>query len=792
MFFINFKIALRNLQRNKGFSLINIGGLAIGLTCCLLLLLYVNYEWSYDKQFKDLDRIYVVKLNSTIDGGITTANWTPNKVAPAALQTLSGLEATSRISFNGFNKLFSYKNNKFKINALSADPSLLKIFDYQAVKGDLVSSLAQPNNIILTESTAKKLFGQQDPIGKSLKWDNRAFLKVTAVIKDLPKNQSFQFDAINTWAFYENVIASREKGFGWGAISCLTLIKLKAGASFIATDAPLRKLIKKNDQYSHLEAFLYPLSKLYLYNEFKNGKLVGGRIDQVKLFAFLAFCVLLIASINYMNLSTARSEKRAREVGVRKALGSSRQLLMGQFLLESLLLSFIAMLVAFAMLEISLPYFNHLLDTGITIDYGSALFWGTLLSLILLTGLLAGSYPAFYLSSFIPVKVLKGFKVSGIGSLSIRKTLVIVQFSLSICMIICAIIIYTQMQYMKNKPLGFDSSSLVQLELQSNFKTETQLNLLKQELKKSGAVVSATEYAGGFTSMSNNTSDLSWPGKAADDMALFEYRSVGYDFASTIGTQVVLGRDFSPKYLADTSTNVLLNEAAVKRMGLKDPVGKIIRWEDSPPLTIIGVLKDYSNDNLGSAALPTLYYYNVGLTYVMLLRLNPNQPLAESLGTIRSISERLNPAYPPDLTFIDQEMAGKLKSERLLSVLSNLFGGFCIFISCLGLFGLALFMAEQRKKEISIRKVLGADLIGLLILLNRDFIKLVLIANVIAFPVAYLIAGKWLQRYEYRIEMGVWPFVMAWLLSLIIAMLTVSLQSIKVAKANPVDALKYE
>jgi putative ABC transport system permease protein len=792
MFFLNFKIALRNLQRNKGFSFINIGGLAIGLTCCLLLLLYVNFEWSYDKNFKNLDRIYVVKLNHTIDGGITTANWTPNKVAPAALQTLPALEAAARVSFNGFNMLFSYGNTKFRINALSADPSFLTIFDYQVLRGNLAIALNQPNNLILTESTAKRLFGKEDPIGKSLKWDNRALLKVTAIIKDLPKNQSLQFDAINTWSFYENVIATREKGFGWGAISCLSFVKLKENASFTATDLAMRKLIVANNPESQLEAFLYPLSRHYLYDDFKNGKQVGGRIDQVKLFAFLAFCVLLIASINYMNLSTARSEKRAREVGVRKALGSTRQLLMGQFLLESLLLSFIAMLVSFALLEISLPYFNHLLDTGITIDYGSYLFWGVLLGLVLLTGLLAGSYPAFYLSSFIPVKVLKGFKVSGSGSLSIRKTLVIVQFSLSICMIICAIVIYTQMQFMKNKPLGFASNNLVQLQLQSNFKTETQLNLLKQELKKSGAVLSATEYAGGFTNMSNNTSDLRWPGKAEKETALFEYRSVGYDFAKTIGTKVVTGRDFSPKYLADTSTNVLLNEAAVKRMSLKNPVGTIIRWEDSPPLTIIGVLKDYSNDDLGSGALPTLYYYNVGLTYVMLLRLNPKQSLATSMATIKTISERLNPAYPPEITFVDEAMADKLADERLLSVLSNLFGGFCIFISCLGLLGLALYMAEQRKKEISIRKVLGADLTGILILLNRDFLKLVVIANVIAFPVAYLVAGKWLQHYDYRIDMGIGPFLSAGFLSLLIALFTVSLQSFKVAKANPVDALKYE
>ncbi|MGY0036391.1 ABC transporter permease [Pedobacter sp. NJ-S-72] len=657
----------------------NIGGLAIGMACCLLLLLYVSYEWGYDKQFKNIDRIFISRLNIDINGKLATTIATPDRLAAAASEILPGVEQVSRMVL-GFNddKLFSRDQEHYKLKAAQVDPSFLQIFEYKFIYGNKASALGTPNSVLITESTARKLFGNQNPIGQSIEYDNRKFLK-NAVIEDLPKNQSNQFDALLSWSFFEQE-HPESKNNSWGSITCATFFKLKDKNQFEAVDAGLRRMIKANDKNTQLEAFLLPYTKYHLYNDFVNGKPSGGRIDQVRLFAFLAFCVLLIASINYMNLSTARSEKRAREVGVRKALGSTRTSLMGQFIIESMLFSIIAVIVvAFGLLELSLPYFNNLLDISMHIGYNSYPFWLTLCVLVILTGVLAGSYPAFYLSSFTPIKVLKGLTGIGRSSLPVRKILVVLQFSLSICMIICAIIIYSQIQYMKNKPLGFSQSNLVEMNLEGEWRKPEKLELFKAELKKSGAVISATEFAQSFTSEGSITGNLSWPGKPDNDNSVIDYRSIGYDFSSTIGAQIVEGRDLSPKFVADTATSILINEALAKTMELKSPVGTIIHWGDNPPLTIVGVVKNYSNENIGGKTLPTFFFYNVKKSNVLILRINPDENLSGAISKIKQISKQLNPAYPSELSFVAQDLKAKLKSEQLLSVLSNFFGGFAIF-----------------------------------------------------------------------------------------------------------------
>ena len=799
MFKLNFKVALRNLWKNKGFSLINIGGLAIGLSCCLMLLLYVNYEWNYDKQFAAIDRIYGVPKRAANTAGYdytfgAIGYALPSPFAAEAKALIPGIEESSRLKDDY--KLVNYQQNSFKVGVTFVDPQFLKIFDYKYITGDPETALDDPKSVLLTASTAKRLFGQANPIGKVIKWDNREGLKVTAVIEDLPRNQTLQFEMLTTWAFFE-MENSWAKNAGWNSGFTNVIIKLRDNKSFAASDALLRKLIVKHstDPHDRTEAFLLPFDKTHLYTEFVKGKPIGGKIDQVRLFLFLAFCVLGIACINYMNLSTARSEKRAREVGVRKALGSTRKAIAGQFMIESLLLSFVAMAFAFVLLELFLPYFNNLLNIDMRIDYQSIQFWSALFSLILITGLLAGSYPSFYLSSFMPVKVLKGFTGIGRSSLPIRKILVVVQFSFSVCMIICAIIVYNQISYTRNKPLGFDKDNLVQIETVGEFRKLSTLDVFKKQLIRSGAVISATEYSNGLTAGGDNSSDITWPGNNDNWKYTWNNRATGYDFTRTIGAELLAGRDFSPEFGGDTSS-VLLNETAAKVMGLKNPVGTTIR-KSGQPLTIIGIVKDYSYESPAYKVSPTLTFLKTDATpnrpvNVELLRLNPARNLSESIQTIKNLSLKMNPAYPAEIYFINKEMEDMLANEKLLSVLSNLFGGFAILISCMGLLGLALYMAEQRSKEISIRKVLGANLSNILVLLNKDFMKLVLISNVIACPLAYIISSRWIQQFDYRASITVWPMVATVGLSVFVALLTVSLQTFKVARANPVDALKYE
>lgn len=793
MYKLSLKIALRNLWKNKVFSMINIGGLAIGLASCLLLLLYVNYEWSYDKQFKNIDRIYAVYDNDIMSDKITTnrAYCTPSQLAGTALQTMPGIEYVTRMVQGG--GLFKYKENNFNKNIIYADPSFLKIFDYNFIKGDPATALATPDAVVITAETAKVFFGDEEPIGKTLSFDNRRTLVVTAVIKDLPYNQSYRFDMLMSWSFLEKE-QPYLKRMDWSDGALNTIIQLKKGSSFAIADAQMREIFSQHQNgNNYIEFFLFPFKKNHLYNYFENGKLAGGDIDLIKLYLTLAVCVLFIACINYMNLSTARSEKRFKEVGIRKTLGSTRWSIGRQFLIESLLLSFLAMLFAFMLVEVFLPYFNNLLGIQMGINYLSYQFWTIILLLILATGLLAGSYPSFYLSSFIPVKVLKGFRGIGKNSLPVRKILVIVQFCFSICMIICAIIVHRQIQFMNTKPLGFDQNNLVQIWRPGVLKDAHKLEVFKAELIRSGAVVSATETSNGVTNNSVSTEKIRWPGRQKNEQISMQLHFSGYDFMQTIGAKMLTGRDFSRSFGSD-SLAVVLNETAVKRMNLKDPIGKQIRNDDwGKTFKVIGVVKDYNYATLGHKVDPGLYFYrNDEVSNVIVMRLNPDQNITASIEKIKMLSQKLNPDYPFEITFVSQKMAEKLNNERILSILSNVSGGFAIFISCLGLLGLALYMAEQRSKEISIRKVLGADLKSILILLNKDFIKLVLISNLVSIPVAYIVVSGWLQKYDYRVEISYWPFLGTLLLSVFIAVLSVSLQTFKVAKANAVDALKYE
>ncbi|MHA4896127.1 ABC transporter permease [Pedobacter sp. PWIIR3] len=789
MFKLNLKIALRNLWRNKGFTLINVGGLAIGLASCMMLLLYVAYEWSYDKQFTDSDKTYVVYQNSVANGKTFSWAWTPNAMAEEVAAKEPGVKYASHSTYPN-SKLITNGDKRITGRAVFADRFFAKILDYKFLSGNPDQVMKGVNTIILTRSFAKRLFGNEDPINKLVKLDNQDILKVEAVIEDVPANSSIQFEYLIPWALFEQR-ESWVRGVNWGNNMCLTIVQLKDNSFFSEANASMKGIYKRNDKGNTAEALLHPLTKWHLFNDFENGKSVGGKIEQLKIFLLLAFCILLIACVNFMNLSTARSERRAKEVGIRKAIGSTRKSLIGQFFIESIFITFVSTVLAFILVEVSLPYFNHLLNIDLQFEYASLKFWGMLIGLMIFTGLIAGSYPALYLSSFEPIAVLKGLKIKSDSSISVRKVLVVVQFVFAACLIVCTSVIYQQLQYVQNKPIGYDKSNLVQIEIQGKMRNESKQDLLKTQILKSGAATGVTFFSKDITEDGNNTTNVSWEGKNRGESILFNNRGIGSDFIKTIGTELISGREFSTKFHNDSNA-VMLNEAAVKMMRLKNPIGAIITWGDTK-LTNVAVVKDFVVESAYQHVAPMIFYpsYKDGPS-VMIVRLNPNQNISSSLGKIDLLVKELEPDYPVSRKFVDESFELKFQNEKLLGTLSNWFGGFAIFISCLGLLGLALFMAEQRKKEISIRKVLGASTANILTLLNKDFIKLVAIANLIAFPMAYIAINKWLSAYEYRISISAFPFIIAISLSLLIAILTVSIQSIKVAKANPVDALKYE
>ncbi|TCD00007.1 FtsX-like permease family protein [Pedobacter frigidisoli] len=789
MFRLNLKIALRNLWKNKGFSLINIGGLAIGLASCMILLLYVVYEFGYDKQYKNYKSTYIAYTNMKANGKTFSWAWTPGLLSQELKENVTGVSNSARSSYP-ISLLIGNGENKLKNKGMFVDPAYLKIFDFDFIDGTSDNILQNINTVILTKSLAKKLFGNHSSINKIVKLDNLEPLKVEAVIDDIPQNSSLTFDYLMPWKLYEKRETWTKKQ-GWGSNFCLTVVQLQNSNTLAQVNTSIKDLFHRMDKDQENELFLHPLSKWHLYGDFENGKSVGGKISQLKIFLLLAICILLIACVNFMNLSTSRSEKRAKEVGVRKAIGSSRKSLISQFILESTLLSFIGTVVAFILLEISLPYFNNLLNINLIIQYNDWRYWLTLICLILFTGLIAGSYPAFYLSSFEPVKVLKGFSIKAGSAFSVRKVLVVFQFVFASCLIVCTSVIYQQLNYIKNKPLGYNSNGLVQLSAEGNLKNLQKINLLRERLVKAGAVTNVSTLSMSLSNGGNNTSGISWPGKNPNTSVLFNNRAIGYDFVETIGAKMVEGRSISKQFEKD-SNSVIFNEAGIKAMGMKNPIGKKIKW-DTGENVIVGVMKDFVIDNPFQKVEPMILYSafkdNVS---VILLKLNPSANVTASLSKIDEIVKEINPDYPIDREFVNQSFEQKFENEKLLGTLSNWFGGFAIFISCLGLLGLALFMAEQRKKEISIRKVLGASTGNILTLLNKDFIKLVAIANVIAFPLAYVIINQWLSAFEYRVAISFLPFSLAIVISVLIAILTVSIQSIKVAKANPIDALKYE
>lgn len=784
------KIAFRNLLRNKWFSLINISGLAIGMASAVLILLWIQNEMSHDRFFEKTDRIYVANNRDRFNGELQVWTNTPKILGPTIKADYPEVEDVVRVNDYGANFLLSVGDKHLNLHGDFVDSGFLKMFSYPLIKGTPATALNNPGGIVLTRQLAIKLFGSEDVLGKVVRIDSSDNFTVTAVMQDLPSNTSLKCEYLLPWVY------ATRKGIDdnyWGNNSVYTYILLKPGASQAVFDAKIRDITinhSKNSGNSTTQVFTQPLKDAWLYSKSENGKYVGGRIEKVRLFAVIAVFILLIACINFMNLSTARSEKRAKEVGIRKVVGAYKASLVFQFISESIILAFLAGIIAVLLVELALPLFNQLTGEVVTLNFNNPLYWFFGLLFVLFTGFIAGSYPAFYLSSYQPVKVLKGTFKAANALVTPRKVLVVLQFTFAIALIICTFIVERQVKYAQDRDAGYSKDHLAFIIMfGDDFKN---YSLIKRELLNSGAATAVAATSAPMTEHWSDTWGFEWPGSNAGDKKTdFNIFSAEQDFTKTMGLTLLQGRDIDIlKYKTD-STAVLLNESAVKIMRLKDPVGKTITGNGST-LHIIGVIKDFIVETPYEHIRPMII---AGPSFgydVINFKLNPAVPVETSLAKAERVFKQYNPQYPFNYRFYDAEYALKFQDEQRAGKLAGLFAGLTVFISCLGLFGLATYMAENRIKEIGVRKVLGASVASITILLSKDFLKLVIISFVIASPVAWYAMGQWLSGYKYRIDIEWWVFAGAGLLSVIIAIGTVSYQSIKAALMNPVKSLKTE
>ena len=790
------KIAWRNIVNNKVYSAINILGLAAGMAVALIIGLWVVNEYSFDKFLPNYRQLYQVELNFTTqhDGEHTqTAMAIP--LVDVMRKDIPGIKYAAETDWVGWQwHSLMVGDKKLYLNGGAAAPDFLKIFQYPFVKGNAKDALTDPYSIILNESTAKALFGNVDPINKFIRIDNQQNLKVTGVIKDIPKNATKQFSFLTPFSFKEKTESwMRTARTTWTNNSFNAFVELEPGVTIEQIAPKIKNLVYDHSPQmrpAKPEVILHPLKDWHLYSDFKNGKAVGGFIDYVRMFSIIGILVLLIACINFMNLSTARSERRAREVGVRKAIGSQRRDLIIQFLAESVLITFIAFLFSILFVQLALPYFNSLVDSAISIPYTNPVFWGIMLFYVLLTGLLAGSRPAFYLSSFNPVRVLKGAIKEGKSASLPRKILVVTQFSCSIALIISTIIVYQQIQHAKDRPTGYNAARLMMTDMSGDLNTK--YDALKNDLLASGYVESVAAASSPVTNIYSHMSLDKWPGKSASDEAVnIAAVFVSDDYFKTLGMTLKEGRDFTHSWTTD-STSVILNEAAVKRIGLKNPINQLVTWNGSTvPVRVIGVVKDALMESPFTPVQPAIFSHGHVANNIM-YRLAPSANTQEAIKKLTKIFDSYNPAYPYIYQFVDEEYNHKFNLEILVGKLSGIFAGLAILISCLGLFGLAAYVAEQRTKEIGIRKVLGASVTQVWLLLSKDFILLVGISCIIASPVAFYFLQHWLQKYDYRITIGPGVFVLSATVAIAITLITISFQAIKAALTNPVKSLRSE
>ncbi len=802
-----FKTTLRSLWKNKGYSFLNIFGLAIGIACAGLIFLWAENELNWDNNNAKKSQLYQLEVNMTSDGNNFTMSSTPRPMGKAMQAEIPGITSTARVSDQGQRLLFNTEHKSLYSTGLFADPSLFNMFSFDFVQGNAKNPLPQLYSLVITQSTAKKFFGdEKNIVGKTIRVDNKHDYVVSGVVKDIPENSTLQFEWL---APYEITLAElRELAikYGikytddvqWNSYGPLTFVELNKNANLSTVDAQLKDFIHRKTPDQKTKTFLYPLSQLHLYSEFTNGKPTGGgAITQVRLLSVIAWIILLIACINFMNLATANSQKRAKEIGVRKVLGAGKRKLVFQFIGETLFMSAIAAVFAVIITSLSLPAFNSLMHKQLSLHLENPVHIIGLLTIAIICGLIAGSYPALYLSSFNPVFVLKGSKIKTGSAALIRKGLVVFQFSISVIFIISTIIVYLQIQHVKNRALGFHKDDLIEVNPEND--VSKIFPIIKNDLLSTG-IIQNVALADHSTLYGGNTDDrFRWQGKSPGNNISIAYRNVSPEFINTSGMNIIDGRDFSNNSSSQNS-NVIVNESMAKLMGKESAVGKIIQ---SPrgnsdniftDMTVVGVVKDYVYGNIfdGKVAPLILLCKPPEDQCFLYIKLKAQSNAEQVLSKIQNVMKKNNSAYPLEYKFVDDQFSAMFSNETQISKVSGVFAALAIIISCLGLFGLATYTAERRIKEIGIRKVLGASVAGITTLLSKDFLQLVTIACLIAFPVAWWIMRNWLQNYEYRIEISWWIFLAAGISAILIALITISFQSIKSAIANPVKNLRSE
>ncbi|HVV07061.1 MAG TPA: ABC transporter permease [Puia sp.] len=787
---------LRGLRNKPTYSFLNIAGLALGIACAALIFLWVEDELTWDHTVADRSHIYWTRLNMPYNGNITSFDNVPGPLAPEAIKTIPGIRYAVR-GTNTERRLFTIGEKVIYEDGTFADSSYVDLLKLPFLKGSRAGCLRLKHSIVLTESTARKFFGSDDPVGKTLVMNNSINYKVTGIVPDFPKNVSLKFNWLAAFDDYTD-----EQGWlkTWGSFGRPAILELEPGANPDVIAKKLTALIRPRDMaYTKVDMLLWPMSDWHLYNNFTNGKEDGGAIKFVKLFSLIASIILLIACINFMNLATARAGQRAREVGVRKTLGALRQSLIGRFISESLMLSFLSVVLAVLLVYITLPAFNDLVNKDLTFHLLTPAHLIGLLTIGIGCGLLSGSYPAFYLSSFNPVTVLKGLKLRTKGSAGfIRKGLVTTQFVISVTLIICTIVIYQQVQHVKDRDLGFDQKDLLYLDLQG--KMAEHYEGIRNHLMATGTLDHvALSFSPPLSSWSGTDNEhIIWEG---DDMNSKEYISqevVSPGYAATMGLTIKAGRDFYADAKVD-SNSMIINESLAALMGKAGkPGNRIIRFDGQNriPFTIIGIVKNFVfNDMYGKPA-PMIMVCNPifqnSSFHSLDMRLKPGASAAAAIAKITAVIKADNPGYPVEVKFTDEEYNQRFVNESRIGKLAGLFAALAIFISCLGLFGLAAYTAEQRTKELGIRKVLGASVHGLAALLSREFLQLIALSCLIAFPLAWWAMTSWLTSYAYRTPLHWWVFAAAGLGALLIALVTVSFQAWKAALANPVKTLHSE